>query len=167
MDALLAFSAFHLQFKCVSDREISHLPHLYMLRALKGHSAEIRNIGANAEAAFATSTFVALHSTMARSFGDLKDGPPLHWFQPWQGIRTIVQIGWDYIIKSSIEAHINVPHHPINKIVYDKTPGAPLLPFNFLLHGLSNEAHKPDVVEVSWFDHSYGPFGQVGFWRLA
>lgn len=78
MDALLGFAATNLRVLCPSDRKVANASYHYMLRAITSHAKQVREgINAqNAEVLFATSTFMALSSTMTPT--DEARGPPLH-----------------------------------------------------------------------------------------
>lgn len=78
MDAVLGFSATNLRVLNPSDRVISQASYKYMLRAVTSHASQIRQgiTEQNAEVLFATSTFMALFSSMIPP-SDTR-GPPLH-----------------------------------------------------------------------------------------
>lgn len=78
MDAVLGFSAANLGALNPSDRLISQASHRYMLRAVTSHAKQIRQgiNDQNGEVLFATSTFMALFSSMVPP-SDVS-GPPLH-----------------------------------------------------------------------------------------
>jgi hypothetical protein len=80
MDALLGFSAFHLQAHSTPDPKINKASHVYMSRAIRGHAVQLRQgvKADNVEVMFATSTFVAFYSSMNLRFVEENDAPPLH-----------------------------------------------------------------------------------------
>jgi Fungal specific transcription factor domain len=78
MDAVLGFSAANIGALNPSDRLVSQASYKYMLRAITGHAKQMRQgiNDQNAEVLFATSTFMALFSSMVPPC-DVR-GPPLH-----------------------------------------------------------------------------------------
>jgi hypothetical protein len=92
-DAILGFAAFYLRYLDPLDEEMARASHQYMLRALRGHAQDLRSgiDETNAEAAFATSTLVAVHACMSQKFFTASKAPqaPMHWFRPYQGIVAV------------------------------------------------------------------------------
>lgn len=156
MDALLGFSAFHLLYHNPSDREMSCASHSYMLRALKGHAQDLRGgvDEKNAETVFATSTFVSFHAAMSQrlSTESQAKSPPIHWFRSYQGIKAILEVGWKWIQKSSIEPllqeRIKYLQNPITSQQQRLQLGVKELPFDFLLEGIFLEEHDTATLEA-------------------
>ena len=144
MDSLLGFSAFHLRATRPIDNGMSEISHKYMIRAITGHAEDIRRgiRGRNAEVVFATSTLIAFHCSMSRKFLNLGDGPPLHWFRPYQGIRAILDAGWESLSQCDVHHFIKDEMAPL----YILTTGVPPT-FDFLLEGLVEEPHDAETIE--------------------
>jgi hypothetical protein len=151
MDALLGFSAFHLGVSRTWDLGMSQISQNYMVRAIRGHACEIKEgiNEKNAEAAFATSTFIALHASFSRRFLDPTIGPPLHWFHPFQGCKAILESGWEWIAKS--EAHQVLRDRELvcfrSYDAEDMTEFWNPLPLDFLLEGLEKEFLDAEIIE--------------------
>lgn len=111
MDALLGFSAFHIRHINKDDKEAAFASLKFMTRAISNLA---ENIGSgitpeNAEACFAVSTLIAFHSSTTYLLTHDKEVNrtpvlPLQWFSHWQGVRTILAEGWDYIKTEDIKA---------------------------------------------------------------
>jgi hypothetical protein len=152
MDALLGFSAFHLRSLNASDKEIFKASHKYMLQAITGHAKQVRGgvDEKNAEAVFATSVFIAFHASMSQRFleGSGPPGPPLHWFRPFQGLKAILEAGWEWISKSNVQPILQsdmefVVWTPQQRREQMKTE---ILPFDFLLSGLYEEEQNEETI---------------------
>jgi hypothetical protein len=78
MDAILGFSATNLRALYPSDRIVAQASYKYMQRAISNHAEQVRQgiTDENAEVLFATSTFMALFSSMVPPSNTR--GPPLH-----------------------------------------------------------------------------------------
>lgn len=78
MDAILGFSATNLRALYPSDRLVAQASYKYMQRAISNHAEQVRQgiTDENAEVLFATSTFMALFSSMVPPSNTR--GPPLH-----------------------------------------------------------------------------------------
>lgn len=148
MDALLGFSAFHLRSVNPLDREVSLASHKYMVRALRGHSDELRKgvDEKNAETLFATSTFITFHSCLSTRDLDSPRGPPLHWFISYRGIRAVLEAGWEWVKHSAIQSLLT------KEVAFVQTIFGPderldSSPFDFLLEGLEKESQDIETVE--------------------
>jgi len=169
MDVLLGFSAFHLRYLNPLDREMSRVSHSYMLRALRGHAQDLRNglNEKNAEAVFATSTFVAFHAGMSHKL--LTDSvamvPPLHWFRPYQGIKAILEAEWEWLQKSSVspllKAGVEYLNNPVPILQQRQQLGVPELPFDFLLEGLFLEEHDAETIDA--YETTVAHLNTIGF----
>ncbi|KAH8601166.1 hypothetical protein B0O99DRAFT_502302 [Bisporella sp. PMI_857] len=182
MDALLALSCFHLRSLNPSDRQLPYISHKYMARAISEQHEQIsRGIDqSNAQAAFATSNLIAWHSRSilfkscppsditaysSQTYLIQGTGPPLHWFRPYQGVRQILALGWDWIKNSDIqpilEQGVGFAH-----IVRDLTAD-PIqeMPFGFLLKDLDRDntdaetlaCYDLSINHLNWIYHQATP----------
>lgn len=106
MDAMLAVSALHLRAQHPNDKSLVQASHAYMASALAQYSS-LLSAGLselNAEALFATAALIAFQASASRCFEDFQgdDGYtlPLAWFHSFQGVKTIVMAGWQWLRKS-------------------------------------------------------------------
>ena len=92
MDALFAFSAFNLRHAEPNDKQLLCASHKYTTQAIAAHAAQVRQgVGSkNTEMVFAASLMIAFITVDSGQdlVPESKGGLPLHWFQPWQGIRA-------------------------------------------------------------------------------
>jgi hypothetical protein len=138
MDALLAFSAFHLRHVTNPDRSLTETAHRYMLRAIAEHSRQVSQgiTSENAETVFATSTFIAFHVASEQLAPSGNDGKSLmHWFQPWDGIRSLLAVCWEHIKSPEIKSLIEYERteEMLNQVEPEDS-----VKFNFLLDDLGN-----------------------------
>ncbi|PVH71497.1 hypothetical protein DL98DRAFT_615367 [Cadophora sp. DSE1049] len=144
MDALFAFSAFNLRRLNPNDKQLLLASHKYTARAIAAHAEQLRQETwkSNVEIVFAASlliTFIAVHNPWPEN----KDQLPLHWFQPWQGVRTIVRSSLEsfhtHEIKKLLEVELCQKLPPPDSTTHNTT-------FDFLLDGLDYETTDVETV---------------------
>jgi hypothetical protein len=162
MDALLVFSAYHLNSVCTPNLEISQASHKYLLRAIRGHARDISDgiHEQNAESVFATAIFMLFHSNMSPQYLDSNIGTPLNWFRIYQGLKVILRVGRKWLSISEIYSIIRDGNSSL-QIRVSLGERAPA-PFNFLLDDLDKtsfddetiECYESSVVRLNWvYDH--------------
>ncbi|EPE25473.1 hypothetical protein GLAREA_01385 [Glarea lozoyensis ATCC 20868] len=152
MEALLAFSAFHLRHLTDPDKSLTKAAHTHMLRAITEHSNQVSKgiTSENAEVVFATSTFIAFHATSESIVpAGYDENSLVHWFQPWHGIRSVIDLCWEHIRSPEIQTLIKYENtaEQINQ-VEPEDPDK----FNFLLDGLGDSS-EPSLDEET--RHAY------------
>lgn len=148
LDALLSLSAFHLRYLNVADRGVVRAGHKYITKAIEGHSRQLRGgINAyNAEEVIATSICVAFYVTSGRHLPDGEQDLS-HWFQPWQGLRAVIQNCWgrfetdDIYIKGLISYEQDLEMSSFDN---DNDRIVSLETFKFLLDDLSGANVDPE-----------------------
>lgn len=93
MNAVFAFSAFHLRRVNQYDKELEYASHKYTTQAIAAHSEQVRRGTSreNTEIVFAGSlviAFLTVDSHQDQRSETQREVLPLNWFQPWQGIRA-------------------------------------------------------------------------------
>ncbi|KAE8453193.1 hypothetical protein EG329_011260 [Mollisiaceae sp. DMI_Dod_QoI] len=151
MDALLGFSAFNLRKLEGGDKDLSLASHKYMTTAIKAHSQELsKGINdQNAEILFAGSSliaFVAVSSHEYLSAGEDEAELPLHWFQPWQGVRSIVKVSWDFIHTEAIVSLLESERRSFHDDFAVKDQRS--TPFDFLLEDLDRSTVDPETLDA-------------------
>lgn len=143
MDGLLGFAAFHLHHHDQTNKVLREAAHRHMLKAVVEHRKQVqRGINSeNADAVFATSSFIAFHVQSGRAMSD-HNGSLVHWFQPWEGVKTMLAACWMHFKSQEIKRMILLEQtresglYTPNEL---ETPLEPSQPFDFLLADLDRE----------------------------
>ncbi|KAH6679281.1 hypothetical protein B0J14DRAFT_294282 [Halenospora varia] len=143
MDGLLGFAAFHLQHHDKTNKVLREAAHRYMLKAVVEHRKQVQKgiNSENADAVFATSSFIAFHVQSGRAMSD-HNGSLVHWFQPWEGIKTMLAACWMHFKSQDIKIMILVEQTRESGLYtpYElETPLEPFQTFDFLLADLDRE----------------------------
>ncbi|CZR52208.1 uncharacterized protein PAC_02085 [Phialocephala subalpina] len=151
MDGLLGFSAFNLrQLQGSDDKELSLASHKYMTAAITAHSQQL-NEGINdqtAEILFAGSALIAFCAISSHEYlsPDNNADIPLHWFRPWQGVRSVAKASWDFIHTEEIVILLNS-----ERMTFWEEAGLAKMRnpvFDFLLADLDREATDLESLEA-------------------
>ncbi|TVY84539.1 hypothetical protein LSUE1_G000602 [Lachnellula suecica] len=162
MDAVLSLAAFHIHHQVnPADKVITEAAHRYMARAIQGHSRQLRDgINAdNADEIFATSTCLGFHVISGRHLEATGEHNLLHWFQPWQNLKRVLQSCWPLMKTDDVKMLMQQEVLESNNITVRDTDGS-LGSFNFLIDDLPSLDVDPEVrtayeVSVRYLNNCY------------
>ncbi|KAF4634442.1 hypothetical protein G7Y89_g3665 [Cudoniella acicularis] len=123
-----------------------------MLRAIVEHKNQVRKgiTAENADVVFATSSIIAFHVQSGHHVSAVEEehNALTHWFQSWDGVRTILRACWDHLMANEIKELIlsETAMEYLGFIKEEPEEAKKSQPFNFLLEDLDTTSVDTETV---------------------